>query len=161
MIIKPDTAEDFRGSRTEIYNKDFLSKNGIEVDFVTDDYAITSKHVLRGLHGDDRTWKIMSCFYGKNYSVVANCDETSKNFGQWEAFILSDSNRWAVLVPPKYGDINLALSDKTVIYYKQSTYYEANPNGQFTYKWDDPRFKIWLPIKTPILSRRDEEGYYA
>ena len=66
LLIKPDTSEDFRGSRSEVYNKSFLAKNGIAVDFVTDDYAITSKHVLRGLHGDDKTWKLMSCFYGRN-----------------------------------------------------------------------------------------------
>ena len=161
LLIKPDMVEDFRGGRTEIYNKALLAEHGVDVDFVTDDWAFTSKHVLRGIHGDDRTWKLMACFYGRNYLVVVNCDETSKNFGQWEAFILSDTNRWAVVVPPKYGDINMALSDRTVIYYKQSTYYNANPKGQFTYKWDDPRFKIWLPVKNPILSRRDEEGHYA
>jgi len=158
MLIKPDTAEDFRGSHTELYNKEYYFNNGIPVEFVQDNYAVNSKHVLRGIHGDKTTWKIITCVYGRNYSVLVNCDEKSKNFGQWESFLLTESNRWQVLVPPKFGDINLALSEKTIIYYKQSGYYE--PTGQFTYRWDDPRFNIWLPVKNPILSRRDEEGQY-
>jgi len=159
LIIKPETAEDFRGSHTELYNKELCFKNGITVEFVQDNYAVNHKHVLRGIHGDNETWKIITCVSGRNHSVLVNCDESSKNFGQWESFILSESNRWQVLVPPKFGDINLALTEKTIIYYKQSGYY--NPKGQFTYRWNDPRFKIWLPVKNPILSRRDEEGQYA
>jgi dTDP-4-dehydrorhamnose 3,5-epimerase len=43
--------------------------------------------------------------------------------------------------------------------YKQSAYYDAQ--GQFSVRHDDPRFKIWWPIKQPLLSRRDEAGAYV
>jgi dTDP-4-dehydrorhamnose 3,5-epimerase len=56
-------------------------------------------------------------------------------------------------VPPMYGNAHLILSDKAIFHYKQSTYY--HPKEQFTYKWNDPRFKISWPIKDPILSQRD------
>ena len=73
--------------------------------------------------------------------------------------MLSDVNRLQILVPPKYGNAHLILSDKAIFHYKQSTHY--NPAKQFTYKWNDPKFNIWWPIKNPILSQRDEEGHYV
>lgn len=160
LLITPErTEEDFRGEIVEMYNQKVYKEAGIEVDFVQDNIMTSSKHVLRGFHGDSKTWKLVSCLYGKFYLVVANCDEESKSFGRWEAFVLSDRNRKQVLVPPKFGLAHLVLSDVEVFSYKLSEYHD--PRGQFTYKWNDPRFKVWWPIKNPILSRRDEEGKYV
>ena len=47
------------------------------------------------------------------------------------------------------------LSDSAIFHYKQNTYY--NRAGQFTVVWNDPKFKIWWPIKNPIVSQRDEQ----
>jgi len=154
LLIKPAVFEDFRGEYVEIYNEELYRKNGIDVKFVEDDISVSTKNVLRGIHGDSETWKLVSCLYGKFYLVVVDCDKDSENFGKWQSFILSDRNRQQVLIPPKHGNCYLILSDMAIFHYKQSSYY--NPTGQFTYKWNDPRFKIWLPIKNPILSQRDE-----
>jgi len=159
LLIKPDSFEDFRGSYTETYNKALYQKNGIEVDFIVDDYSVSSKHVLRGLHGDDKTWKLIDCKHGRFYLVVLNVIEGSPQYGQWESFTLSHTNHYQVLVPPKFANGHLALTDKIIFNYKQSEYYD--PKGQFTYQWNDPRFKIWWPVKNPTLSRRDEEGHYV
>lgn len=159
LLIKPDIFEDFRGSYIETYNEKLYKENGITQSFIQDDISISTKNVLRGLHGDEETWKLISCMYGRFYFVVANCDKDSENFGKWESFILSAENRHQVLVPPKHGNGHLVLSDETIFHYKQTTYY--NPRGQFTYKWDDPQLGIWWPSKNPILSRRDEEGRYV
>ena len=159
ILIKPEAHEDFRGSYTETYNEELYKKNGVAVHFVADDYSVSSKHVLRGLHGDDKTWKLIDCRHGRFYFVVLSVDEKSPQYGEWESFTLSDSNRWQVLVPPKFANGHLALTDKIVFHYKQSEYYD--PKGQFTIRYDDPKFKIWWPVKSPILSRRDEEGKYV
>lgn len=154
LLIKPDVFEDFRGQYVETYNEGLYKKNKVNVKFVQDDISVSLKNVLRGIHGDDLTWKLVSCLYGKLYQVVVNCDKNSKNFGKWQSFILSDKNRLQVLVPPKHGNSYLTLSRTSIFYYKQSTYY--NFSKQFTYKWNDPKFKIKWPIKNPILSQRDE-----
>lgn len=159
LLIKPDIFEDFRGFYVETYNEEEYNKHGITQKFLQDDISISHKGVLRGLHGDADTWKLISCTYGRFYFVVANCDESSPNFGKWQSFILSGENHHQVLVPPKHGNGHLILSDSAIFHYKQTSYY--NPTGQFTYKWDDPRLKIWWPIKNPQLSRRDEEGHYV
>jgi dTDP-4-dehydrorhamnose 3,5-epimerase len=153
LITPPTIFEDFRGSYVETYNEDLYQKAGITVKLVQDDISTSSKNVLRGLHGDAETWKLVSCPYGKFYLIVLNYDKDSKQFGQWESFTLSDTNRLQVLIPPKFGNGHLILSDTAIFHYKQNTYY--NRAGQFSIKWDDPRFKIWWPIKDPIVSQRD------
>jgi len=153
LLITPDIFEDFRGQYIETYNEKLYRENGIDVKFIQDDIAISFKNVIRGIHGDLETWKLISCLYGEIFVAVVNCDMDSKEFGKWQSFILSDKNRQQVLIPPKHGNSYLTLSHFSVFHYKQSTYY--NPARQFTYKWNDPRFKIPWPIKDPILSQRD------
>jgi len=159
LLIKPDVFEDHRGEYVETYNEELYRKSGVDIHFVQDDISVSSKNVLRGIHGDAETWKLISCLYGKFYLVVANCDTGSKDFGKWQAFTLSDRNRYQVLVPPKHGNGHLVLSKRAIFHYKQSSYY--NPSSQFTYKWNDPKLNIWWPIKNPILSQRDEAGHFV
>ena len=158
LLIKPDVFEDHRGFYVQTYNEKDYKKHGINIKFIEDDISVSTKNVLRGIHGDFRTWKLVSCLYGKFYFVVVNCDETSRDFGKWESFILSDVNRHQVLVPPKFGNAHLVLSDIDIFSYKQSQYYD--PKDQFTYKWNDPKFNIWWPIADPIISLRDEQGHF-
>ncbi len=159
LLIRLDSFKDHRGEYVETYNERLYSEHGITVKFIQDDISVSKKDVLRGIHGDGETWKLISCFYGEFFFVVVNCDPDSKDFGKWESFILSETNRLQVLVPPKYGNGHLALSDKTIFHYKQSTYYD--PSKQFSYKWNDPKFNIRWPTEDPILSKRDEAGKYV
>jgi dTDP-4-dehydrorhamnose 3,5-epimerase len=155
LLIKPPTIfEDFRGTYVETYNEKLYKEAGIDVDFIQDDISVSAKDVLRGIHGDDETWKLISCLYGKFYLVVVNWDKSSKQFRQWDSFVLSDSNRQQVLVPPKFGNGHLVLSEQAIFHYKQSTYY--NRAGQFTLLWNDPEINILWPVKNPIVSKRDE-----
>lgn len=158
-MIEPEVFEDFRGEYVELYNETLYHEKGIKVKFVQDDISISRKHVLRGIHGDANTWKLISCLYGAFYFVVVNCDTESEDFGKHVSFTLSARNRFQVLVPPKFGNGHLVLSDTAVFHYKQSTYY-GGKEKQFTYRWDDPRFGIFWPIKNPILSERDSGAKY-
>ena len=157
-MIKLDVFEDFRGQYVETYNENDYKKKGIDVHFVQDDISLSSRHVLRGIHGDSETWKLVSCLHGRFYLVVVNCDNSSKDFGKWQAFMLSERNREQVLIPPRHGNAHLVLSDWAIFHYKQSTYYDRSK--QFSYKWDEPKFNIWWPIRNPILSQRDESASY-
>ena len=154
-LIHPSTNfEDFRGSYVEIYNRELFQNAGINEDFIQDDISTSTKNVLRGIHGDQETAKLVSCLQGSFYLIVVNQDKDSPEFGKWESFTLSDKNRLQVLIPPKFGNGHLVLSDNAVFHYKQTTNY--NRASQFTILWNDPEFNFWWPIKNPILSRRDE-----
>ncbi len=155
LLLRPSTLfEDFRGQYVELYNEKLFAESGITIKFLQDDISVSSRHVLRGIHGDSETWKLVSCLHGRFYLVVVNWDPASPQCGQWDSFTLSDQNRFQVLIPPKFGNGHLVLSRKAIFHYKQNTYY--NRAGQFTLLWNDPKLKIWWPIKNPIVSRRDD-----
>lgn len=153
LLTPPTMFEDFRGSYVEIYNREIYSAAGIDQDFIQDDISTSTRHVLRGIHGDDKTWKLVSCLYGKFYLVVLDLDEDSPTCGQWTSFTLSDSNRRQVLIPPKHGNGHVVMSDTAIFHYKQTTEYDRA--GQFTVIWNDPRYGIFWPVANPILSVRD------
>lgn len=155
LLIKPPTVfEDFRGTYVETYNADLYKKAGIGIDFIQDDISTSQRHVLRGIHGDPDTAKLISCLYGKFYLVVINNIPGHPQFHKWEAFTLSDENRLQVFVPAGFGNGHLVLSDKAIFHYKQNTLY--NRNKQFTMIWNDPNLNIWWPVQNPIVSVRDQ-----
>jgi len=150
LLRRLDAYKDYRG----LYIQMFDSLDLPHLDFVQDDISISHGNVLRGIHGDKVTWKLITCLYGRFYLVVLNCDETSPQYGQWQSWVLTDRNRLQILVPPKFGNGHLVQGSKAFFHYKQTTHYDRE--SQFTIKWDDPRFNIYWPTKNPILSRRDE-----
>jgi dTDP-4-dehydrorhamnose 3,5-epimerase len=147
---------DHRGIYLELYNKENYQKNLATTEFLQDDISISRKNVLRGIHGDQKTWKLISCLVGTIYVVIVNNDPAHKDFKKWVSCIISDQDeeRIFILVPPKHGLGHLVQSTKAVFWYKQSTYY--NRESQFTIKWNDPAYNIRWPVKNPITSQRDQ-----
>lgn len=156
-IINRGSFEDYRGFYGEIYRKKEYLEAGIKVEFIEQDFSLSHRNVLRGLHGDPKTWKLISCPYGAFYLVVLNYDENSSYFGKWESFILSPHEGFQVLIPPMHANGHLILSDWAIFHYNQSEYYIDGSN-QFSVRWNDSRFNISWPIVNPILSARDR-GY--
>lgn len=163
LLIKPETQEDFRGTYVETFHKDLyakeLAKHGVHIEFVCDDMSTSMRGVLRGVHTDTKSYKLISCGYGRIYFMVLNCNKSSPQYKKWESFILTDKNRYQVLVPPTFGNGHLVLSDTATFSYKQSEYYD--PSRQSSVRFDDPTFNMWWPIKHPMLSPRDEAGKYV
>ena len=162
LLFTHECFEDCRGTYEELYNKEEFDEIcryqfGHTIDFVEDDVAVSSKHVLRGLHGDDRTWKYVACLKGKYFINVLCYDQESEYFGKWQSFVLSADNKKQLLIPPKHGHGYVVMSDEAIFYYKQSCIYRGMTE-QFTVKYDDPRFNMWWPITHPILSKRDAFG---
>ena len=159
LKITLEAFEDHRGYYIETYNEDLYKKNGIDVKFIQDDISVSINNVLRGIHGDQETWKLISCLEGEFFLVVVNNNEKSNQFKQWVSFTLSEKNRIQILVPPKFGNGHLVLSERAMFHYKQNTYY--NSKGQFTILWNDPTYDIKWPIRDPILSKRDKMGHFV
>ena len=154
LVIEPLVIfEDFRGQYVELYNAPAYKAAGIHYEFIQDDISVSRKNVLRGIHGDRKTAKLVSCLYGAFYLVVINNIPESPQYRQWTAFTLSDRNRSQVLIPPGFGNGHTILTETAMFYYKQTTTYDRA--SQFTLLWNDPELKIWWPIKDPIISQRD------
>jgi len=152
-INPPTFFKDHRGEYIETYNKDLYFKSGIMIDFIQDDISVSKKNVLRGLHGDSRTWKLVSCLYGSFYLIVVNNNKDSEQYKMHESFTLDDKERKQILIPPGFANGHLILSDLAIFHYKQNTYYDRS--SQFTILWDDPDYNLHWPISNPILSDRD------
>ncbi len=156
--IKPEVATDFRGDYVMVDKEIDYDKLVPGVHFIERCISTSRKGVLRGIHYSPNCWKIYQCLHGAMYYVFVNCDEKAPEFGKWESFLLKPYDQ--LLKHPKYGAGFLALEDDTILYYLQSQYYNISDPDQQTFKYNDPRFNIWWPTKTPILSKRDEQGRY-
>ena len=152
-IISHRRHSDSRGSLRETYIKKIIKWDDLVFDYAT----ISKKNVLRGLHGDIKSWKLVTCVFGEVFQVVVDTRPESKNYLKWESWKLSDENRKQILIPPNFANGFLCLSEKCVYHYKYSYSGEYNDvENQFTMKWNDPQIGIKWPIKEPILSKRDK-----
>lgn len=155
--LTTDRFEDLRGEYGGVYDEELYAANGLTEKFVADQVSFSHQNVLRGLHGDSETTKLVQCLHGTVYAVVADCNMKSPEFGKWQAFILSDKNHKQLWVPPLYGLGYYAQTETVVFTYKLSRSL-VPPEKQFTFRWDDPLFGIHWPSRSPILSLRDQNA---
>ena len=155
LKIKLDAFKDYRGIYLETYNKKIYKKLKNKINFVQDDISVSKKRVLRGIHGDRKTWKLISCLQGSFYLLVVNNIKKHKQFKNYQFFKLSEKEFDQILIPPGFGNAHYVTSKKAIFHYKQSTYY--NIKSQFTINWKDKDFKFkWPKNVKPILSKRDK-----
>ena len=156
-IVTPSTHEERRGSIWTSYmssSLDCLLPESLR--FSHDKFSVSKKNVLRGIHGDHKSWKLVSCVAGDIFQVVVDMREGSETFLQWESFELGDNNRQMVLIPPGMGNAFHVRSRSAVYHYKLAYFGEyADADDQFTVAWNDPRLNITWGNDNPILSERD------
>ena len=157
FIITPSINEDNRGTIFTTYSKETYKNILPEgMEFIHDKFAESKKNVLRGLHGDNKTWKLITCVYGKIFEVVADNRPDSPTYLKWDAFELNDKNKNQILVPPDFVNGYCVLSDFALFHYKlayKGEYFDVAK--QTVIKWNDGRLKINWPVKDPILQERD------
>jgi len=158
ILIKFHKFEDHRGTFEEIFNEQEYKEKGITIKFVRDCISTSGKDVLRGIHYDEKTWKLIQCLRGEFYFVVVDMRPESPQYLQWVSFILNEHDCYQVLVPPMHANGHLVLSDKVTFHYKMSEYYD--PDNEKVLKWNDPKVNINWPIKKPILSQKDANEKY-
>ncbi len=155
--VKVFDADMFREYRGDIWTT-YKKKNfPVELDFIHDKYSSSRKNVIRGIHGDYKTWKLVSCLQGEIYFVVVDNRQDSENYLKWDCMMLDDKDRRQVLLPPGFGNGFCVMSESAVFSYKLAYDGEySDVDQQFTLKWDDSRVNINWPIKDPILQARDK-----
>ncbi len=151
----------FREYRGEIWST-FHSKEHPVMNFVGERCEIhgrfsrSYKGVLRGLHYDFKTWKLVQAVVGDIYLVVLDMRLDSSTYGEWESFIITERLRNQVLVPPGFANGHYALTDCMFHY---NLFYDGkyiDIDGQRVVKWNDPEFQIEWPTDKPILQKRDK-----
>ena len=155
-IHRPNVFRDYRGDYWTLWKEHEIE--GKNLKFNHDKVSTSRKHVLRGIHGDAKAYKLLTCLQGEVYCVVVDNRKDSPTYLQWDWIMLDDKNRDRILLAPGFGNGYLVLSDHAVIHYKWS--YEGeypDVDKQFSLKWNDKRLGINWPVKNPILSKRDGE----
>ena len=157
LIIEPSMNWDLRGSiYTSFMAQQYQSLVSQELSFNHDKFAESSRNVLRGLHGDTKTWKLVSCVFGRIYQVVVDMRIDSLTYQKWDAFELNSDSYKQILIPPGFVNGYYVQSEKAVFHYKLA--YDGNyidANEQITISWNDGDLGIEWPCKDPILQIRD------
>ena len=159
-VIEPDIFEDHRGSLFTTFLKDQFIKMGITSNFIHDKIAFNiSKGILRGIHGDFKSWKLVTVLNGSVFQVVVDNRIKSETYLNKFEINLNSKTPKMLLIPPGCGNGFQTLEDNTVYNYKLS--YNGNysdADDQFTIPWDSDDFRINWPNDNPILSKRDKNA---
>ncbi|MEM9557402.1 MAG: dTDP-4-dehydrorhamnose 3,5-epimerase [Acidobacteriota bacterium] len=155
-VLRPSIFEDHRGQYVETFNvRDyrFLDDDGAPLQWLEDDISVSHAGVLRGLHGDRRTWKLVQCLRGEILLAVVDMRAASPAHRRWQSLRLDDRARRQVLIPAGCANGHYAFAD-CIFSYKQTQLYRGAEH-QFTVRWNDPSLGIEWPTDDPVLSVRD------
>ena len=158
FIITPSKFEDFRGDIWSIFSKkDLEHLLPSDVEFVLDKFTFSHFNVLRGIHGDHKSYKLVTCVFGEILKVIVDNRPESPTYLKWEKFILNANEPKAILIPPFFGNSQYVRSKEGALYFYKwafkGEYVDAQ--DQFTLAWNDPKLNIDWGVKEPILSERD------
>ena len=156
LLIEPTVFGDQRGFFMESWNRQRYRQAGIEGDFVQDNFSLSQRGTLRGLHfqNPNPQGKLVSVWQGEVWDVVVDIRRSSPTFGRWYGVTLSADNKRQFYAPPGFAHGFVVLSETALFHYKCTDFY--SPNDEFGFRWDDPAVGIqWPPAGPPILSARD------
>lgn len=155
LIIEPKVFSDSRGFFKEIFQNERYSQNGIELNFVQDNYSRSKKDVLRGLHFQKSKpqGKLVTCLRGAVFDVAIDLNPNSVTFGEYIGVELSEDNHRQLWVPKGYGHGFCVLTDVADFYYKCTDFYD--PTDEAGIIWNDPDIDIKWPIEHPLLTDKD------
>ncbi len=155
LILEPKVFGDNRGFFLESWNRQRYRDAGIAADFVQDNFSLSRRGTLRGLHFQNPMvqGKLVSVWQGEVWDVVVDIRRASATFGRWFGLNLSAENKRQFWVPPGFAHGFVVLSESALFHYKCTDLY--SPKDEFGFRWDDPAVAIKWPAVTPILSARD------
>ncbi len=155
-VINYDEFTDERGTIWTTYNENNFKELKIE-RFTHDKFSTSKKDVIRGIHYDKKTTKLVTIAHGEIDQVVVDMRKESSTYKNFLKFRINEKNKFSLLIPPMVGNGFRVISDIAVYHYKLS--YKGQYmdfDKQFTVKWDDPTLNISWGIENPILSNRDK-----
>ncbi len=154
LLIRPVVYKDNRGLFYEDWQQRRYEEAGICTPFVQDDVSISSKGVLRGLHGQKGQSKLIQIIKGTVLDALVDLRPQSKTFLKYFSIILSEDRPAQLFAPDGFVHGFYVMSDQAIMHYKCSSYHDKNL--EYAYRYNDPTFHIDWPNDTFILSERDQ-----
>ncbi len=157
LIFEPKEHSDARGSFYEVYVRRKYEEHGVRDVFVQDNYSVSKKGVLRGLHYQlqPAQAKLVRVTRGEVFDVAVDLRKDSPTFGKWVGERLSEQNLKQMYIPVGFAHGFCVLSETAEFLYKCSDYYA--PSGERGILWNDPDIGIDWPLDNPILSEKDQK----
>ena len=158
LVIERDIFADKRGRFLALHIEGELDGwTEKPLRFREDSASFSSRGVLRGLHGDTTTWKLLQCVAGRVFLAVADLRPGSVTYRKTFHLTLEGERPVQILIPAGCVNGQQCLSDHSIVIYKQSDIYQG-AQRQLTISWKDPRLAIPWPVAEPILSARDADA---
>ena len=156
-IIDIDVFPDERGFLCETYQENKYIGKGITEKFVQDNQSFSKKHVIRGLHFQQRhpQGKLIMAVAGEVFDVAVDIRIKSPTYGKWVGVSLSDKNQRQLYIPEGFAHGFCVVSDYAIVHYKCTNFYDPADNRGLI--WSDPDIKIGWPTKNPLVSSRDKQ----
>jgi dTDP-4-dehydrorhamnose 3,5-epimerase len=157
-VFQPSVYREYRG---EIFTT-FHNKLHPVVEIVGESdnthvrFSRSRRGVLRGLHYDFSTWKLVQALVGEIYLMVLDMRPDSTTYGRWENYLLTERTRDQILIPPGFANGHLALEDSIFHYtlFYPGQYVDEKNQGVIAY--NDPRFEMKWPSMELIIQDRDK-----
>ncbi|MGB8262189.1 MAG: dTDP-4-dehydrorhamnose 3,5-epimerase [Terracidiphilus sp.] len=160
LLITPVIYRDERGAFIETFNLRELMKAGLPDRWPQDNFSISRKNVLRGIHYQviQPQGKLVRVTHGSALDVAVDLRRSSPCFGRHVAVQLDSEKAEMLWIPPGFGHGFLALSEEVGLAYKVTDSYA--PHGERTVLWNDPELAIPWPVaaEAVILSEKDRRG---
>jgi len=165
LLISRPYFLDQRGSFQESYRiSDIKSITGIEFKGVQSSISVMLPNTIKGIHCE-RQHKILTPLSGVFIFVEVDLRKDSETFKQWTAIMIdaNEGRKHSLFVPKGVGNSMCILdsgkeSDIAVLNYTVSSNYDSKEVERVV-RYDDPELAIPWPIKEPIVSKRDLNGY--
>jgi dTDP-4-dehydrorhamnose 3,5-epimerase len=160
LLITPTIYRDNRGAFHESFNQQFMIEAGLPVSWPQDNFSLSSRNVLRGIHYQviQPQGKLVRVTQGAVLDVAVDLRRSSPAFAHHLAMQLDSEKGEMLWIPPGFGHGFLALTDNVGLAYKVTDYY--SPAGERTIAWNDPELSIPWPVSAQdvILSGKDRQG---
>jgi dTDP-4-dehydrorhamnose 3,5-epimerase len=150
-----DVFFDERGSFSETYNKTKFAHLGVADDFVQDNWSLSGKGVVRGLHYQLKRPQAKLCrvIQGAVQDIVVDIRIGSPHRNKWISVPLSANDQKQIYIPAGFAHGFLALDENTQFLYKCSDFHD--PLDEKGILWSDSDLAIRWAISDPMLSRKD------
>jgi len=160
LLLTSKTFSDDRGAFMETWNQRSFAEAGLPSIFVQDNYSISFKNVLRGIHYQviQPQGKLVRVAHGAVLDVAVDLRRSSSTYAKHIAVELSEENGEMLWIPEGFGHGFLVLSEVAGFAYKVTDYY--SPAAERTILWSDPDLAISWPIAAGdvVVSDKDRLG---
>ncbi len=158
VVVTPRVFADDRGFFMETYKRSEFEAAGLTAPLVQENHSRSSVGTLRGLHYQlepAAQGKLVRVLVGEIYDVAVDIRAGSPTFGKWVGITLSAASKKSIYVPPGFAHGFCVTSDDAEVIYLTTEEYA--PELERGIAWDDPALGITWPVRSPILSPRDQK----